>query len=207
MRPSPPTTWSGTFMPVMDDPTAADRRERVTRVVLCSGKVAIDLDSSSARAEATGVAVVRVEQLAPFQSTAIRTVLAQYPNLQDLVWLQEEPRNMGAASWMEPRLRELVDGAAPVRYLGRIERSSPAEGSLDLHTEVQARIVVEAFADVPDLPAKTPRANGTVKNGKTSSNGKANGVHPEPAKVETAKADLARAEAATSGASSSKRKK
>jgi 2-oxoglutarate dehydrogenase E1 component len=223
---------SGTFMPVLDDPRAIDRRERVTRVILCSGKVAIDLDASPARTEATGVAVVRVEQLAPFQTTAIRTTLAQYPNLQDLVWLQEEPRNMGAWGFMEPRLRELVDGAVPVRYLGRVERASPAEGSLDLHTEVQARIVAQAFADVPEAPAAGKSgANGKAsRNGKASGNGKANGkavapgrtngVHPEPAAVEAAKAGLASNNAAdlhraeevsagpvTAGTSPSKRKK
>ena len=58
-------------MPVLDDPREADRREQVTRLVFCSGKVAIDLDSSPERDEATGVAVARVEQLAPFQYTAI----------------------------------------------------------------------------------------------------------------------------------------
>jgi 2-oxoglutarate dehydrogenase E1 component len=154
---------SGTFRPVLDDPQAADRRDQVTRLVLCSGKVAIDLDSSPARAEASNVAIVRVEQLAPFQSTAIGNVIKSYPNLQEMVWLQEEPQNMGAWLFVRPRLRELVDQTFPIRYIGRPETSSPAEGSLAKHNDMQARIVADAFADAPVLAGKQ--------------NGKANGLH------------------------------
>jgi len=93
----------------------------------------------------------------------------------------------------------------PVRYLGRIERSSPAEGSLDLHTEVQARIVAEAFADAPTETSGTDGEDAKAAPNGSTKNGKANGVHPEPAKVKAAKADLARAESASR--TSSKRKK
>ena len=72
----------GTFRPVLDDPAVADAPENVTRVVLCSGKVAVDLEASPLRAETGNVAVLRVEQLAPFQHTAIRTVLEQLPELR-----------------------------------------------------------------------------------------------------------------------------
>jgi 2-oxoglutarate dehydrogenase E1 component len=153
---------SGTFRPVLDDPQAADRRDQVTRLVLCSGKVAIDLDSSPERADATNVAVVRVEQLAPFQYTAIGNVIKSYPNLQEIVWLQEEPQNMGAWLFVRPRLRELVEQTFPIRYIGRPETSSPAEGSLAKHTEMQGRIVAAAFADAP---VATGKQNGQVANG------------------------------------------
>jgi 2-oxoglutarate dehydrogenase E1 component len=145
---SPDELTSGTFRPVMDDPRAQHRRDEVTRLVLCSGKVAIDLDSSPERDAATGVAVVRVEQLAPFQYTVISNVIQNYPNLEEIIWLQEEPRNMGSWLYVRPRLRELVEQTFPIRYIGRPERSSPAEGSLHKHNEEQAAIVAAAFADV-----------------------------------------------------------
>jgi 2-oxoglutarate dehydrogenase E1 component len=153
---------SGTFRPVLDDPQAADRRDQVTRLVLCSGKVAIDLDSSPARAESSNVAIVRVEQLAPFQYTAIGNVIKSYPNLQEIVWLQEEPKNMGAWLFVRPRLRELVDQTFPIRYIGRPETSSPAEGSLAKHNVMQGQIVAAAFADAPAVSGKQ---NGKATNG------------------------------------------
>ncbi|MGI8963702.1 MAG: 2-oxoglutarate dehydrogenase E1 component [Thermomicrobiales bacterium] len=168
---APADLTSGTFRPVLDDPQAEDRREQVTRLVLCSGKVAIDLDSSPDRAEATTVAVARIEQLAPFQYTAISKVIDNYLNLQEIIWLQEEPRNMGSWLFVRPRLRELVEQTFPIRYIGRVESSSPAEGSLEKHNQQQASIVAAAFADVPAVSkiaggsanGATSRKNGSSK--------------------------------------------
>jgi 2-oxoglutarate dehydrogenase E1 component len=157
---------NGTFMPVLDDPFVAENRDSVSRIVLCSGKVAVDLQASPLRAESGQVAVVRVEQLAPFQNTAIRNILAAYPNAQEIVWLQEEPKNMGAWTFMEPRLRELTGGEIPIRYLGRPDRASPAEGSLYIHNDEQARIVAAAFAD---SSARNGRSNSSGRNGKSAS--------------------------------------
>jgi 2-oxoglutarate dehydrogenase E1 component len=154
---------SGTFRPVLDDPQAQDRRDQVTRLVLCSGKVAIDLDNSPERAGASGVAIARVEQLAPFQYTAISNVINNYPNVQEIIWLQEEPRNMGAWLYVRPRLRELVEQTFPIRYIGRPESSSPAEGSLGKHTAQQAAIVAAAFADVPPPDAGSSSKNGSAR--------------------------------------------
>ncbi len=144
---------TGSFQPVMDDPQAADRHDSVTRLVLCSGKVAVDLDAASERADATAVAIARVEQLAPFQRTAISKVISGYPNLQEIIWLQEEPQNMGAWTWIDHRIREIA-GDIPVTYIGRPERASPAEGAAELHSREQARIVAAAFSDPPALPKK-----------------------------------------------------
>jgi 2-oxoglutarate dehydrogenase E1 component len=164
---------SGTFEPVLDDPQAANRRDRVTRVALCSGKIAVDLDANEARATAEQVAIVRVEQLAPFQRTALRAVVDRFPNVQELVWVQEEPRNMGTWTFVEPRLRELFEGL-PVRYIGRPDRASPAEGSAELHAIEQARIVSEAFADPPAARKRAVRksedrsdADGASSNGQS----------------------------------------
>ena len=180
---------SGTFRPVLDDPQARDRRDQVTRLVLCSGRVAIDLDSSPDRAAATGVAVVRVEQLAPFQNTAIGNVIASYPNLREIVWLQEEPKNMGSWLFVRPRLRELVDQTFPIRYVGRPERSSPAEGSLDRHTQEQATIVAAAFAEVPGIATAAP-APAASTNGRHTGNGSStNGTVRSAARKRTATAE------------------
>ena len=132
-------------------------RHSPTYLIGGPGKVIVDLEGSSERPSSDRVAVVRVEQLAPFQNSALRNVIAGYPNLQEIVWVQEEPRNMGAWSYMEPRLRELIGGELPVRYIGRPERSSPAEGSLATHNEEQARIVAAAYADAPELPENNGR--------------------------------------------------
>ncbi|MGI8483509.1 MAG: 2-oxoglutarate dehydrogenase E1 component, partial [Thermomicrobiales bacterium] len=166
---SPEEFTSGTFRPVIDDPKAADHREKVTLLVLCSGRVTVDLESSPQREE-TAVAIARVEQLAPFQRTAIRRVVAEYPNLQEIVWLQEEPKNMGAWSFVGPRIQKLVGNEIPVRYVGRPERSSPAVGSLDRHNMEQAAIVAEAFADAPTIKPVDPskgrngQSNGSAKH-------------------------------------------
>jgi 2-oxoglutarate dehydrogenase E1 component len=143
---APAQLTEGTFRPVIDDPDAQSRRDSVTRLVLCSGKVAVDLESSDLRGEAGHVAVARVEQLAPFQGTILGEVIDGYPNLHEIVWVQEEPKNMGAWTFMVQRLRELIKDRYPVRYIGRPERSSPAEGSLEQHNEEQAAIVAAAYA-------------------------------------------------------------
>ncbi|GAC1318700.1 MAG: 2-oxoglutarate dehydrogenase E1 component [Chloroflexota bacterium] len=138
----------GGFQPVLDDLGAVDRRGEVERLVLCTGKVAIDLTTTS-KAQAQPVhwvAVARVEQLYPFPARELERVIAGYPNVREVVWLQEEPRNMGAWSFVAPRLQELLAGSLPLRYVGRSERSSPAEGMTDAHAREQTRIVNTAFA-------------------------------------------------------------
>jgi 2-oxoglutarate dehydrogenase E1 component len=175
---SPEELTRGTFMPVMDDPKAVDRKEKVTRLVLCSGKVAVDLEAADIRENADTVAVARVEQLAPFQSTAINNVISNYPNLKELVWLQEEPKNMGAWTFMSDRLRDLVDGRIPVRYIGRPEQASPAEGFADLHQMAQRFIIEAAFAatlpeDVDTARENEASTNGTATNGTSKESAKA----------------------------------
>jgi len=173
---------SGTFHPVLDDPLTKGREAEITRLVFCSGKVAVDLEASPLRAEASRVAVARVEQLAPFQQTAIRQTIDQYPNLQQVVWLQEEPQNMGSWTFMETRLRKLLtkeldDRSLSLDYIGRPERASPAEGSADLHSANQGRIITEAFSNAPEPVAAPKKTNGratarAAKNGvETTSNG------------------------------------
>jgi len=91
------------------------------------------------------VAVARVELLYPFPQDRIREVIASYPNLRDVVWLQEEPRNMGAWAYMAPRLQPLLPKGLSLHYIGRPERASTAEGSPDVDAREQSGIVEGAF--------------------------------------------------------------
>jgi 2-oxoglutarate dehydrogenase E1 component len=121
-------------------------RRAVTRLVLCSGKMAVDLAESPARPTASWVAVARVEELYPFPRVDLEEVLARYPGLQEVVWVQEEPENMGAWSYMSPRLWALVGPGIEVRSISRPRRSSPAVGSALRHAAEQASLIAAAFS-------------------------------------------------------------
>jgi 2-oxoglutarate dehydrogenase E1 component len=142
----------GRFMSVIDDSEARNRAKAVRRLVLCSGKVYVDLVSSERRAAAADVAVVRVEQLYPFPGTALTEVLGTYPSLREVVWMQEEPANMGAWEFMRPLLQELLGDRYPLRYIGRARASSPSEGSAAWHQLNQKALVEQTF----DLGSAAP---------------------------------------------------
>ncbi|MDQ0191222.1 2-oxoglutarate dehydrogenase E1 component [Alicyclobacillus cycloheptanicus] len=137
---TPAELAEGSFQPVLlatphEDPSA------VRRLVLSSGKVGVDLSAFlEEREPIPAIAALRVEQLYPFPAEEIQAFLQRFPNLEEVVWLQEEPRNMGAWTYMEPRLREIL-GSLPLRYIGRPERSSPAEGQAHTHDAVQRQIL------------------------------------------------------------------
>ncbi|TME34926.1 MAG: multifunctional oxoglutarate decarboxylase/oxoglutarate dehydrogenase thiamine pyrophosphate-binding subunit/dihydrolipoyllysine-residue succinyltransferase subunit [Chloroflexi bacterium] len=137
----------GAFGPVLDDPERGSDKAAagVRRVILCSGKVYYDIVGSPSREGAAGVAVVRVEQLYPFPSDALRAVLDRYPAAERVAWVQEEPRNMGARKFVLPKIRHLVPYQIPLGDISRPERSRPAEGYHAAHAAEQARIVKEAF--------------------------------------------------------------
>ena len=134
---------SGRFRTVIDD-AAAQAVEHVRRVVLCTGKLYYDLVAQAAKNGA--IAVVRVEELYPWPHEDIARVLDRYPALEEVVWAQEEPKNMGAWTFVAPRLRAAVGNTLPIRYIGRPERASPAEGYATSHTEQQTKIVTDALA-------------------------------------------------------------
>jgi 2-oxoglutarate dehydrogenase E1 component len=150
---------NGGFQPVIADAAAAERADAITRLVLCSGKVYVDLvgsteDQRRERAALPGVertAVGRVEELYPFPEKEIGALVASYPNLREVVWVQEEPRNMGAWSYIAPRLAEML--LVPLRYEGRPERASPAEGYQHRHLREQNRIVSAALSGAPEAGA------------------------------------------------------
>jgi 2-oxoglutarate dehydrogenase E1 component len=132
------------FRPLIDD-FAADR-ERVRRLVLSSGKISYDLAGHEARAGAEHVAIARLEQLYPFPVEAAATVVGGYPRLEELVWAQEEPQNMGAFRAIRHRLEEVLPEGVQLRYVGRPWRASPSEGYPIAHLREQDRIVREALA-------------------------------------------------------------
>ncbi len=134
----------GGFQRVIDDATAREHADEITRLVLCTGKVYIDLISAPGYEPTPGVAVARIEELYSFPAEELRALIAGYPALHEVAWLQEEPRNMGAWNYVNPLLRELLDPAIPISYVGRAASASPAEGSLSQHTIEQARILAEA---------------------------------------------------------------
>ncbi len=148
---------AGPFKPVLSLGEAGPNPNEVTRLVLCSGKVAIDLLASGELEKAGGaVDLLRLEMLYPFPEEELQFALARYPNLQEVVWLQEEPQNMGAWTYVAPRLRALLDPALALSYVGRGESASPAEGVHSLHVLNQTRILREAVqgAAVPAAVVK-----------------------------------------------------
>jgi 2-oxoglutarate dehydrogenase E1 component len=142
---APAELAEGRFRRVMDDDMAADQAAKVRRLVLSSGKIAVDLFTSERRKDNPAVAIVRVEQLYPFPDDAIRQVLERYPTVREVCWVQEEPENMGAWEFARPLLEQLIDGRWPLRYIGRSRNSSPSEGSSTWHAANQRAIVDQVF--------------------------------------------------------------
>ncbi|HEX5437058.1 MAG TPA: 2-oxoglutarate dehydrogenase E1 component [Gemmatimonadaceae bacterium] len=133
---------SGAFRPVIDDPVA-QTPEQVQRLIFCTGKLYYDLAAQSR--DGLGVALVRVEELYPWPHEAVQQVLDRYTAVREVVWAQEEPKNMGAWTLVAPRLRAAVGNATPIQYVGRPERASPAEGYPGPSAQEQERIVKEAL--------------------------------------------------------------
>ncbi len=135
----------GAFHPVLDDPSVGARRDEITRLVLCTGKLYYDLETHPEREALTHVAVARVEELYPFPGEALEELVASFPNLKGVVWAQEEPMNQGALSYIGPRLRTVVPRTVPLKPVARPDRASPAEGKAKDHLKEQLRIVEVAL--------------------------------------------------------------
>jgi 2-oxoglutarate dehydrogenase E1 component len=149
----------GRFQSVIDDPVAGEARSAVTRLVFCTGKIYYDLFAQ----RKPHVALVRVEELYPWPHEDVARIVDLYPAATEVVWAQEEPKNMGAWTFVSPRLRVSTGNAMIVRYIGRPERASPAEGYASAHKTEQERIIVEVTAEVP-APAGTKRRGATVSS-------------------------------------------
>ena len=147
----------GRFQPVLAD--AEVDPSQVTRLVLCSGKIYYDLVGHEARANEPQVAVGRVELLYPFPQAEILELCESYPSLSEVVWVQEEPRNMGARAHMSPRLLQVLPEHLHFGYIGRPERAASGEGYPVAHADEQNRIVSTALdlkQPVSQYPRKLP---------------------------------------------------
>jgi 2-oxoglutarate dehydrogenase E1 component len=141
------------FHEVIDD--SIEDTDRIRRVLFCTGKVYYDLLEKRTALGAKDIAIVRVEQLYPFPVDPLREVLARYRKSKEWVWVQEESLNMGAWSFMEPRMRALTGS---VKYLGRDTSSSPATGSRKIHLREQQELVEAAMTGaVPHLVRAYPQ--------------------------------------------------
>jgi 2-oxoglutarate dehydrogenase E1 component len=132
-------SWQRTIDDAQADP------DKVRRLIWCSGKVYVDLVSHERRQETPAVAIARLEQLYPFPFEDVKMVIDRYPQLEEVVWLQEEPRNMGAWKSIRPEMEEAIGGRWPLRYSGRTRRASPAEGSMGWHKATQQALVERAY--------------------------------------------------------------
>jgi 2-oxoglutarate dehydrogenase E1 component len=136
------------FHRVLADPLPIDGA-KARRVVLCTGKVFYDLAEAREQRSVDDVAIVRLEQIAPFPNKSLTVELAKYPNAE-VVWCQEEPQNMGAFTYVDRRIEEVLAGLAGaakrVRYVGRREAASPATGFHKVHLREQAALVDQALA-------------------------------------------------------------
>ena len=139
----------GGFLPVIDDSEIKDA-STVRRIVLCSGKVYYDLNAARLKTDDRRVAIIRLEQFYPFPERSLRELFARYPAAGQLVWAQEEPRNMGGWTFVEPRLMNLLPRCERPTYVGRAASASPATGSYSIHEAEQRRLVDQALTtDAP----------------------------------------------------------
>lgn len=134
----------GSWQPVMDDAHAQQPPDAIQRLILCSGKVAVDLEQARARAT-TATAIVRIGQLYPFPTEQVSQIIQRYRQAREVVWVQEEPENMGAWQFIQPYLLELLKGRLPLHFVGRPPNSSPAEGSAARAALNQKQLVERAL--------------------------------------------------------------
>jgi 2-oxoglutarate dehydrogenase E1 component len=134
----------GAWQPVMDDVEVEDPKS-VTSLMMCSGRIYVDLVASQLRKEMPNIGLTRLEQLYPFPKEALENLLERYTNLERLIWVQEEPLHMGAWNYLRPRLRQLTEDRYPLHYVGRPESSSPAEGSSTTYRANQQALIEQAF--------------------------------------------------------------
>jgi 2-oxoglutarate dehydrogenase E1 component len=138
------TLSSGRFKNVVPDSQVPPAD--VTRILLCTGKIGHDLEAERKRLNNTSTAILYLDQIYPFPEADILAAIAPYENARELVWVQEEPANMGAHSFVKPRLRRLVGGKLPVRSIKRQAAASPATGSAKAHQLEQHTLLSLAFS-------------------------------------------------------------
>ena len=136
---------SGGFRPFLDDAGVTDK-SAIERIILSAGKVAYDLHTARAERKDAKTALLRLEQLYPFPSEGLRQLLGSYPSIREVVWVQEEPQNMGGWTFVAPRLTSILPASVPLRYAGRPPSASPATGNANVHKAELAQLLANAFS-------------------------------------------------------------
>src|SRR5262249_27737357 len=136
---------AGRFERILADAASANGPE-ITRILMCSGKVYLDLEQHRERSGRKDVAIVRLEQLYPVRDTSVEAVLRSYRDGTPVYWVQEEPENMGAWRFLKIRFGEAVLNRFPFKGVFRAASASPATGSHSSHKQEQEKLIAEAFA-------------------------------------------------------------
>ena len=131
------------FQEILPDLKAFENPADVKRIIFCSGKVFYDLAAHRKEAGIEDAAIIRIEQLYPFHGELVAALAGQFPQASRFVWCQEEPQNMGAFTYVTPRLQETL--SSPIHYAGRKPGSSPAAGSKAMHYREQKALLAKAF--------------------------------------------------------------
>lgn len=137
----------GKFREVIDEETNLEKVQNLDKVILCSGKVYYDAVQFREKKKISDVAIIRIEQFYPYPQSHLKEIFQKYSSVRDVVWLQEEPKNMGAWNFLEPRLREIIQPTQNLYYAGRPASASTATGSLKRHIEEQEKLLADAFED------------------------------------------------------------
>lgn len=136
----------GSFQSFIETKALGQDAEKVERVVFCTGKLAVELrEKAAAEGNADWLQIISLEEIYPFPFTGIKQTLEKYPNLNEIYWVQEEPKNMGAWTFVEPRINAAAPNKLTASYIGRKRRSSPSEGDPTAHKKEQQRIMNEAL--------------------------------------------------------------
>ena len=157
----------GDFRPVLPDPVALEPGS-VATLAFCSGKVFYDVAKARQERADLRVACFRVEELYPLPTHEIEAALAAFPEARDVVWVQEEPRNMGAWSYMLERLPSLLGPDRTLRYAGRDEAASPATGSYRMHAKEQAALIAALFEGAAGVRSPSAEGDDVAEPGATS---------------------------------------
>jgi 2-oxoglutarate dehydrogenase E1 component len=137
---------TGHFQPVIGD-AAGVGPDRISKVLLCTGKIYYELLAAREARESHNVAILRLEQMYPWPAEEIDQMLWRHPSTADIVWVQEEPRNMGAWAFVRGKLQPMLDKSRrTLQYAGRPEAASPAAGSAKRHAQEQAAVIEDAFS-------------------------------------------------------------
>lgn len=132
----------GSFKEVLDDPSPGNN---VQRIIFCTGRIYYDLAQERAKAKREEMAIVRLEQLYPFETEQVKAILQKYSKAKEFIWAQEEPANMGAAQFVRPLLEALLPKGTALRYVGRPQSAAPATGSHAQHKKEHAELLKGVF--------------------------------------------------------------